>query len=97
MLDIPYIYTIESSLYGYQKESDYRVTPYQPEDYRGMGQTVLKTFAEMMVKKKSLKHKDPRLLLCDPEELLAGGNMWDRMNEMDELESVGSDEDPGAD
>jgi len=30
ILNIPYIYTIESSLYGYQKEGDFRIVPYQP-------------------------------------------------------------------
>ena len=34
IINIPYIYTIESSLFGYQKESDFRITQYQPQDYR---------------------------------------------------------------
>lgn len=45
LLNIPYIYTIESSLFGYQKEFDHRIIPYQPKDYREMGETVVKTFA----------------------------------------------------
>lgn len=60
ILKIPYIYTIESSLFGYQKEGDFRIIPYQPEDYREMGQTVLKTFAEMMSKKNKFRPKDER-------------------------------------
>lgn len=34
IINIPYIYTIESSFYGYQKEGDFKITPYQPNDYR---------------------------------------------------------------
>ena len=34
ILNIPYIYTIESSLFGYQKSTDYKIIPYQPNDYR---------------------------------------------------------------
>ena len=67
ILNIPYIYTIQSSLFGYQKSTDYRIIPYQPNDYREMGQTVLQVFAEMMIKKNQLGKKDQRLLLCHEE------------------------------
>lgn len=56
-----------------------------------MGQNVLKTFAQMMSKKSSLKSKDERLLLCSKEELESDNNIWDMMNEADEVESLGSD------
>lgn len=41
--------------------------------------------------------KDYRLLLCSKKELEQEDNIWARMNEADEVESVGSDEDPAAD
>ena len=97
LLNIPYIYTVESSLFGYQKENDFRIIPYQPQDYREMGVSVLSTFAELMKKKERFRPKDERLLLCNQEELEEEGNIWDIMNEVDEIESVGSDEDPAAD
>ncbi len=46
-LEIPLIYTIESSFYGYQKD-DFRIVPYYPKDYREMSESVLKTFAQYM-------------------------------------------------
>lgn len=65
MLNIPYIYTIESSLFGYQRENDFRIIQYQPNDYREMGKSVLSTFAQMVKKKKGLNQKDYQLLLCN--------------------------------
>lgn len=51
-----------------------------------------------MVKKRRGTHpQDLKLLLCNSAELEEEGNLWDRMNEVDEIESVGSDEDPAAD
>jgi hypothetical protein len=69
MLKIPFVYTIESSYFGYQKEGDFKIIPYQPHDYREMGETILKTFAEMVKKQKSHKIYDQRLLLCQEHEL----------------------------
>lgn len=60
----PYIYTIESSFFGYQKEGDFRITPYQPNDYREMGVTVFRTFVEL-TKKKMHSIRDLRTLICD--------------------------------
>lgn len=57
-LKIPYVYTVESSFYGYQKEGDFKITPYQPKDYREMGETILKTFA-------GLNHKQRTHRICD--------------------------------
>jgi hypothetical protein len=37
LLNIPFIYTVESSFFGYQKEGDFKIIPYQPNDYREMG------------------------------------------------------------
>lgn len=64
ILKRPYIYTIESSFFGYQKEGDFRITPYQPNDYREMGETVLKTFVEL-TKKKTLHPRDIRTFICN--------------------------------
>lgn len=36
-LQIPLVYTVESSFFGYQKENDFKITQYQPKDYREMG------------------------------------------------------------
>ena len=39
-LNIPLIYTIESSFFGYQKD-DHKIIQYLPKDYREMGVTLL--------------------------------------------------------
>lgn len=44
LLKTPFVYTVESSFYGYQKEGEYSITPYQPQDYKQMGQTILTAF-----------------------------------------------------
>lgn len=44
-LNIPFVYTVESSFFGYQKEGDFKIIQYQPNDYREMGESILKTFA----------------------------------------------------
>lgn len=94
-LNIPLIYTVESSFFGYQKEGDFKITPYQPNDYREMGHSILKTFAEFA--KKQSVGQDHRLLICEKEQLEEEGNLWEKMQECEEVESVGSDEDPGED
>jgi hypothetical protein len=33
-LQVPLVYTVESSFFGYQREGDFKITPYQPVDYR---------------------------------------------------------------
>lgn len=43
ILQIPLIYTVESSFYGYQK-NDHRIIEYLPKDYREMGVTLIETF-----------------------------------------------------
>ena len=48
----------------------------------------------MSKKKNMCSSIDMRLLLCGEEELKRPNNIWDVMNEADEVESVGSDEDP---
>jgi hypothetical protein len=45
ILKIPFIYTVESSFFGYQKEGDFKITQYEAKDYREMGQTLLETIA----------------------------------------------------
>ena len=45
-----------------------------------------------MTKKKNLSNPiDLRVLLCGEEELKKPQNIWEVMNEADEVESVGSD------
>ena len=44
-LNIPLIYTVESSFYGYQKDG-HNIFQYLPKDYREMGITILETFLE---------------------------------------------------
>lgn len=62
-----------------------------------MGVSVLTTFSEMTQKKRGFLQQDLKLLLCSSEELQGEDNLWDKMNEVDEIESMGSDEDPAAD
>ena len=64
LLNIPFIYTVESSFFGYQKEGDFKIIPYQPNDYREMGENILKTFAQMIQQRNHNPMKDERLLLC---------------------------------
>lgn len=45
-LQIPLIYTVESSLYGYQR-NDHNIIEYLPNDYREMGKTLIDSFFEM--------------------------------------------------
>lgn len=42
-LQIPLIYTVESSFYGYQK-NDHRIIEYLPKDYREMGEKLIEIF-----------------------------------------------------
>lgn len=34
LVKIPLVYTVESSFFGYQRQGDYKIIPYQPNDYR---------------------------------------------------------------
>lgn len=96
LLKVPLVYTIESSFFGHQKEGDFKITPYQPNDYREMGATILKTFGEMIEQQSERPVEDQRLLFCRKEELEDEENLWNKMNG-DDVESIGSDEDPAED
>ena len=50
---IPLIYTVESSLFGYQK-NDHKIVEYLPKDYREMGKTLIDSFYEMNKSKMKL-------------------------------------------
>lgn len=62
-----------------------------------MGESILKTFAGLSHKQRTHRICDERLLLCRESELDEEDNLWKRMNEVEEIESVGSDEDPAED
>jgi hypothetical protein len=85
ILDTPFVYTIESSFFGYQKENDFKITPYQPDDYREMAMIVLSSFAELIQQRKAEPMRDHRLLICNEEELQQEDNLWNRMNEVDDI------------
>lgn len=49
-LQIPLVYTVESSFYGYQKDG-HRIAEYLPKDYREMGESLMEGFYEYSIGK----------------------------------------------
>jgi hypothetical protein len=67
LLKTPLVYTVESSFFGYQKEGDFKIIPYQPQDYREMAVSILSAFAEVSHSKEQ-PLQDHRILLGPPQE-----------------------------
>ena len=68
LLQVPLVYTVESSFFGYQPEGDFKIIPYQPADYREMGASILATFAALTPHRRQPALEDHRLLLGPQED-----------------------------
>lgn len=89
LLGIPNVFTVESSFYGFEKNS--RIVEYYPDDYRDLGRSLLEGYAMM------LNEECPKLERLNFASALERLQEEPKLMEEGDKLSAGSDSDPSGD